>query len=154
MREQGSSTFSVDASGWCLDRLAGLQSVVTPERIRQALAKAGRVNERSCKRTHEVMLWVVLAMGLFTSLPIRQVFKASRRDREGEPTPGRASLCERGINASAVPAGSGEPTPGRSSLCEARQRLGVEPVKPLHADLALDQYCATAGHTRYAGCVL
>ena len=130
MREQGCSTFSVDESGWCLDRLAGLQSVVTPERIRQALAKAGRVNGRSCKRTHEVMLWVVLAMGLFTSLPIRQVFKASRRDREGEPTPGRASLCE------------------------ARQRLGVEPVKPLHADLALDQYCATAGHTRYAGCVL
>ena len=32
MREQGSSTFSVDESGWCLDRLAGLQSVVTPER--------------------------------------------------------------------------------------------------------------------------
>lgn len=111
MREQGCSTFSVDESGWCLDRLAGLQSVVTPERIRPALAKAGRVNERSCMLTHEVMLWVVLAMGLFTNAPIRQVFKESRRGREGEPTP------------------------GRSSLCEARQRLGVEPVKQLHADI-------------------
>jgi hypothetical protein len=111
MREHGCSTFSVDESGWFLDRLAGLQSVVTPERIRQALAKTGRVNGRSCKLTHEVMLWVVLAMGLLTNAPIRQVFKESRRGREGEPTP------------------------GRSSLCEARQRLGVEPVKQLHADI-------------------
>ena len=111
MREQGSSTFSVDDSGWCLDRLAGLQSVVTPERIRQALAMTMRVNERSCRLTHEVMLWVVIAMGLFTDAPIRQVFKACRRGREGEATP------------------------GRSSLCEARQRLGVEPVKQLHADI-------------------
>ena len=111
MREQGSSTFSVDDSGWCLDRLAGLQSVVTPERIRQALAMTVRVNERSCRLTHEVMLWVVIAMGLFTDAPIRQVFKACRRGREGEATP------------------------GRSSLCEARQRLGVEPVKQLHADI-------------------
>ena len=111
MFEQGSSTFSVDDSGWCLDRLAGLQSVVTPERIRQALAMTMRVNERSCRLTHEVMLWVVIAMGLFTDAPIRQVFKACRRGREGEATP------------------------GRSSLCEARQRLGVEPVKQLHADI-------------------
>lgn len=111
MFEQGSSTFSVDDSGWCLDRLAGLQSVVTPERIRQALAMTGRVNERSCRLTHEVMLWVVIAIGLFTDAPIRQVFKACRRGREGEATP------------------------GRSSLCEARQRLGVEPVKQLHADI-------------------
>ena len=50
MREQGSSTYSVDESGWCLHRLAGLESVITPERIRHALAKAGRVNERSVDR--------------------------------------------------------------------------------------------------------
>lgn len=111
MREQGSSTFSVDESGRCMDRLAGLESVVTPERIRQALARTGRFNQRSCGLTHEVMLWVVIAMGLFTDLPIRQVFKRCRRGREGELTP------------------------GRSSLCEARQRLGVEPVRQLHADI-------------------
>ena len=107
--------------------MAGLQSVVTPERIRQALAKAGRVNERSCRLTHEVRLWVVVAWGLFTNVPIRQVFQESRRGREGEPTP------------------------GRSSLCEARQRLGVEPVKPLHADTFSYRHRATAGHTRHAG---
>ncbi len=111
MCEQGRSTLSVDQAGWCLDRLAGLESVITPERIRQALAQTGRVNERSCPLTHEVMLWVLIAMGLFTELPIRQVFKACRRGREGEATP------------------------QRSSLCEARQRLGVEPVKQLHADI-------------------
>lgn len=111
MRAQGSSTFSVDESGRCMDRLAGLERVVTPERIRQALARTGRVNERSCRLTHEVMLWVVIAMGWFTDVPIRQVFKRCRRGREGELTP------------------------GRSSRCEARQRLGGEPVQQLPADI-------------------
>jgi hypothetical protein len=66
---------------------------------------AGCVNERSCVLTHEVTLWVVLAMGVLTDLPIRQVFKHARRLRLGDYTP------------------------GRSSLCEARKRLGVEPVR-------------------------
>ena len=51
------------------------------------------------------MLWVVLAMGVLTDLPIRQVFKHARRMRPGEKTP------------------------ARSNLCEARQRLGVAPVR-------------------------
>jgi hypothetical protein len=50
----------------------------------------------------------VLAMGLFTHVPIRQVFKLCRRLRMDEDTP------------------------GRSSLCEGRKRLGFEPVKYLH----------------------
>ena len=57
--------------------------------------------------THEVMLWVVLAMGLLTDLPIRQVFKHARRLRQGEESP------------------------HRSSLCVARRRLGVAPVRHL-----------------------
>jgi hypothetical protein len=57
--------------------------------------------------THEVILWVVLAMGLFTELPIRQVFKHARRLRKGEASP------------------------HRSSLCVARKRLGVAPVRHL-----------------------
>ncbi|HEX7380200.1 MAG TPA: hypothetical protein VF278_23970 [Pirellulales bacterium] len=52
--------------------------------------------------THEVTLWVVLAMGLLTDLPIRPLFKHSRRLRAqvgedgslvAEDTPGRSSLC-------------------------------------------------------------
>jgi len=46
--------------------------------------------------------------GRFTDMPIRQVFKASRRLRKGEASP------------------------ARSSLCMARQRLGSEPLVELH----------------------
>jgi hypothetical protein len=57
--------------------------------------------------TYEVILWVVLAMGLLTDLPIRQVFKHARR------------------------LGAGEESPPRSNLCMARRRLGVAPVRHL-----------------------
>ena len=130
MIEHGCSKLSVDESGWCLDRLAGLQSVVTPELIRQALSKTERFNERFCKLTHEVMLWVVVAMGLFTNMPIRQVFKACRRMRAGERTP------------------------GRSSLCEARQRLGVEPVRQLHTDIVRPLATPDTPGAFYKGCRL
>lgn len=107
MREQGCSAVGADEAG-VLDRLFGLQSVIGPERIRQALEATGRSGQRACLLSHEVMLWVVLAMGLFTHLPIRQVFQHARRMRPGGKTP------------------------GRSNLCEARQRLGVAPVRHLH----------------------
>src|SRR5713101_6731887 len=104
----GLCTLPADESGRVLDRLTALEHVISPEAGRQALRATGRVNPRACRLTHEVMLWVVLAMGLLTHLPIRQVFKYARRFRSGETTP-----C-------------------RSSLCEARRRLGVEPVRYLH----------------------
>lgn len=104
---QGRCSLPADDSGRVLDRLAGLEQVIRPEDVQQALAATGRVNSRRCTLTHEIMLWVVLAMGLLTDLPIRQVFKQARRLRRGEDSP------------------------HRSSLCVARQRLGVEPVKHL-----------------------
>jgi len=107
MTEQGSSTLSAHEDGRLVERLAGLEKVITPAQIKQALLATERINPRACKLTHEVMLWVVLAMGLLTNMPIRHVFKHSRRMRPGEKAP-----C-------------------RSSLCEARQRLGVEPVQHL-----------------------
>ena len=58
-----------------------------PDNIRQALGATGRVNSLKCILTHEVILWVVLAMGLFTDLPIRQVFKHARRLRKGDIRP-------------------------------------------------------------------
>jgi hypothetical protein len=87
--------------------LAGLEQVISSETIRQVLRDCGRVNARRCRLTFEVTLWVVLAMGLFTDLPIRQVFKRTRFARPAERTP-----C-------------------RSALCEARQRLGVAPARRL-----------------------
>src|SRR5260370_35889313 len=99
---------AADGDGRVLDRLAALEQVIDPEAVRQAL----RVNptpyrERRCVLTREVMLWVVLPMGILTHLPIRQVFKAARRLRRGEPSPHRASLCV------------------------ARRRLGIAPVRHL-----------------------
>lgn len=110
--EQGCSTLEAGLDGRILDRLAGLEKVISSDLIRQVLLRTGRVNGRACTLTHDVMMWVVLAMGLLTHMPIRQVFKHARRFRCGERTP-----C-------------------RSSLCEARQRLGVEPMRQLHAEVA------------------
>jgi hypothetical protein len=104
---QGRCALPADGAGRVLDRLAGLEQIIRPEDIQQALQATGRVNSRKCTLPHEVMLWVVLAMGVFTDLPIRQVFKQARRLRKGEDSP------------------------HRSSLCVARQRLGVEPVRYL-----------------------
>lgn len=107
MLELGSSTLAADEDGRVLDRLAGLEKVISPAAIRQSLIATGRVGQRSCPLTHEIMLWIVLAMGILTDLPIRQVFKHARRLRVGEASP------------------------HRSSLCLARQRLGVAPVRHL-----------------------
>lgn len=108
MQEQGRSTLAVGDDDVVLDRLAGLMKVIPLAVIQEVLQETKRIAQRSCRLTPEVMIWVVLAMGLFTDRPIRQVFKASRRLHKHETTP------------------------GRSSLCEARQRLGVEPLRVLH----------------------
>lgn len=109
---QGQCTLPADEVGRVLDRLAGLDQVIHPDVIQQALADAGRVNSRRCLLTHEVVLWTVLAMAIFTDVPIRQVFKLSRRFRVAERSP------------------------HRSSLCVARQRLGVAPLRHLFARIA------------------
>src|SRR5437867_1609266 len=104
MRQAGCLVPTFDVAT-ILDRLAGLSKVIPPEVLEQALSEAGRGQQRACPLSHRVMLWIVLAMGVLTHLPIRQVFKHARRMRPGERTP------------------------SRSNLCEARQRLGVEPVR-------------------------
>src|SRR6516164_11183729 len=94
-------------AGRVLDRLLLLEQVIGPEHVRQALEDTGCFDHRRCRLTREVIFWVVLAMGILTDLPIRQVFKYARRLRPGEATP------------------------HRSSLCLARQRLGLAPVRLL-----------------------
>ena len=95
-------------AAFILDRLQGLEKVVSAEVLNHVLAECGRDRQKSCRLSHRVMLWVVVAMGALTHPPIRQVFKHARRLREGETTP------------------------PRNSLCDARQRLGVDPVRRLH----------------------
>jgi Insertion element 4 transposase N-terminal/Transposase DDE domain len=94
-------------AGRVLDRLLLLEQVIGPEHVRQALEDTECFDARRCRLTREVIFWVVLAMGILTDLPIRQVFKYARRLRPGAPTP------------------------HRSSLCLARQRLGLAPVRRL-----------------------
>ncbi len=106
MTEQGSS--NVFDSTINLDRIAGLEKVISHSDIAAALGASNKVDSRKCKLTYEVMMWVVLAMGLFTDSPIRQVFKSCRRISKDDWLP------------------------GRSTLCMARQRLGSQPVVDLH----------------------
>src|SRR3989442_618708 len=105
MTRQGCCVVPTQDADDILDRLEGLSKVIPPEIMKQALLETGRGKQKACRLSHEVMLWIVLAMGLLTHLPIRQVFKHARRMRPGETTP------------------------SRSNLCEARQRLGVEPLR-------------------------
>jgi hypothetical protein len=97
----------VGESGRVLDRLLLLEQVIGRQQVRQALLDTGCCDTRRCRLTREVIFWVVLAMGLFTDLPLRQLFKVGRRLWPGEATP------------------------HRSSLCLARQRLGLAPVRRL-----------------------
>jgi hypothetical protein len=106
MSEQGSSVCSI--SDVSLDRIAGLEKIISADDIAMALDASSKGDARKCLYPNRVMMWVVLAMGLFTDLPIRQGYKACRRIRKGEPLP------------------------LRSTLCEARQRLGSQPLVDLH----------------------
>lgn len=94
-------------AGRVLDRLLLLEQVIGPQQVRQALEDTRCFDSRRCRLSRAVIFWVVLAMGVLTDLPIRQVFKYARRLRPGEATP------------------------HRSSLCLARQRLGLAPVRLL-----------------------
>jgi hypothetical protein len=105
MTRQGRCSDSTPDALTVLDRLAGLSKVIPSAVMEQALLDTGLCGQRACRLSHRVMLWVVLAMGVLTDLPIRQVFKHARRMRLGDKTP------------------------SRSNLCEARQRLGVAPVQ-------------------------
>lgn len=109
MSEQGCSRLSSSESGYILDRVAGLEKIVSNDLVLEVLQACGKINKHACTLSHEVMIWVVMGMALLTHLPIRQVFRHIRRRRAGEKTP------------------------ARSSLCMGRQRLGSEPVKQLHA---------------------
>lgn len=106
MIEQGSSNSFISAT--TLDRIAGLEKIISSDLISEALAASSKEDSRVSPLTYEVMMRVVLAMGLFTNRPIRQVFKACRRGRKDDILP------------------------SRSSLCMARQRLGSQPVVDLH----------------------
>lgn len=124
MVAHGRVPFTTAEDGRVLDRLAGLERVISPDAVREILAECGLDRQRACPLSHEVMMWFTLAMVIESDKSHRQVFKASRRGREFEETP------------------------DRSALCQARQRLGVEPLRRLFArvvrPLATEEDCPAA----------
>jgi hypothetical protein len=101
------STLPAGEAKRILDKIAILDMVIPPGEVRQVLEDCDCLDSKRCRLTREVTFWIVLAMGLFPELCIRQVFKHARRlnSDEWEPT--------------------------RSTLCKARQRLGIAPVRLL-----------------------
>src|SRR4051794_5377246 len=95
-----------------LDKLLLLQKVIPPADVLQVLRDTGCLDSRRCTLTFEVTCWLVLATGILTDLPLRQVFKAARRLYPDDWDP------------------------DRSTLCKARRRLGVAPVRLLFERLA------------------
>lgn len=69
MTQQGRCVLSPDETGRVLDRLAGLEQIIAPDLVRQVLLATNRCNARACRLTHEVMLWLVLAMGILPPDP-------------------------------------------------------------------------------------
>jgi hypothetical protein len=106
-REVKESTLPPGEAKRILDKIAILDMVIPPGEIRQVLQDCDCLDSKRCPLTREVIFWLVLAMGLFPELCIRQVFKHARR-----------------LN-------SDEWDPTRSTLCKARQRLGVAPIRLL-----------------------
>src|SRR5271154_391554 len=110
--EQRDSSLPEGHGDRVLDKLLLLEYVIPRDEVLQVLRDTGCLDARRCTLTFEVTCWVVLAMGIFVDLPIRQVFKAARHLYPDENTP------------------------HRSSLCRARQRLGVAPLRLLFERIA------------------
>ena len=87
--EDGFPAAAADGPAFLLDRLRGLEKVIPGDVPDQALSECGLDRRKACRLSHRVMLWVVIAMGLLTHRPIRQVFKHARRRRMGEAPPPR-----------------------------------------------------------------
>src|SRR5262249_39915456 len=101
------STLPQGHGGRILDRLLLLEQVIPRGHALQVPEDTGCLDARRCTLTFEVVCWLVLAMGVLTELPLRQVFKACRR---------------------LIP---DDWDPHRSTLSKARHRLGVAPVRLL-----------------------
>jgi hypothetical protein len=92
------------------ESLLRLTQVIKPELVAQVLSACQKNQTRRANLDFETTLWIVLAMGIFTDLPIRDVCRFT---------------CTKPSMR----------LPGRSALCRARKRLGAEPLRQLHAEV-------------------
>lgn len=110
-----------------LDRLAGLGLIIPSELIQQVLDESNCHSTRKCRLNSEIMLWLIVAMGIFASYPIRSVFRASQRFRDKDDIP------------------------SRSALCKARKRLGISPLRLLFKKVVTLQCLPEVPGGFYAG---
>lgn len=99
--------------------------IIPPAWVEEALEKYGRNSQRKRKLTAPLTVWLVIGMGLFRNLSIRNVLA-----RLGK-IPGIGSLWERGQ------------VPASASVVEARDRIGFGPLRSLAEKLReriLQQY--------------
>src|SRR5438128_1831041 len=87
LRRPRQSTLAPGEAQRILDRLLLLEQVIPPDEVRQVLHDTGCLDSRRCTMTFEVTCWLVLAMGVLTEQPLRQVFKAARRLIPGDWDP-------------------------------------------------------------------
>ena len=127
MDGHGRSTPTVDECSLILDKIAGLEKIIPAALVLEVLTELGIRNGRKCPLAHDVMFRVVLAMGLFTHLSIRQVF----------------SHCKRMVKGQAIPC--------RSALAAGRKRLGVEPLKRLFEKLCRPRALVDTRDASYKG---
>ena len=92
------------------ESLLRLTQIIKPELVAQVLSACKKNQTRRANLDFETTLWIVLAMGIFTDLPIRDVCRFT---------------CTKPSMR----------LPGRSALCRARKRLGAEPLRQLHAEV-------------------
>jgi hypothetical protein len=111
-------TFAMGETGRVLDRLCALEKIISSDQIEQVVRDSGLTPKRSHGLTPSIMLWVVLAMGIFTDAPIRQVFRNCRRFHKTDVD-----------------------SPSRSALCHARQRLGITSIRMLFILAVVLQCC-------------
>ncbi len=98
--------------------LGALTRVLSREVVSETLVAAGKVAERACKLTPELVAWLVVAMGLFRGVSIQGVLA---RVVEGLGIAVRFGLAE---------------LPHKTSITQARDRLGWEVVRTIFRKLA------------------
>ena len=98
---------AVAVAQWSVrQRLAVFKRIIPHRKITAALRRSGR-GRTWCSRTPDaLMVWFVIALGLFCGDCYRQIYRWLVPWKKGD-------------------------VPGRSTLCEARQRLGVAPLVAL-----------------------
>lgn len=77
-----------------MDRLQGLQAIIPQKLIDQVLFEMGKINTRRCTLTFSNLVWLVLAIALFTDKPLRGVYRCCKAFQQMRQCPSRSALCQ------------------------------------------------------------